>query len=151
MRDARIGIARGIARVPGTSSAKGNSQIVPVAGFAVGLDVKVLPHTLLRLEAGVVGFAGLPNGSRLVMIDRLFPMSPVWSIEAGGGILTSNEGSAAGGPSSTGGTYTLGVRAQRDGVFMRFAFTPITAPFATPWQAGRRFIPAVGLSVGKVF
>jgi hypothetical protein len=88
----------------------GNSQIVPIAGFAVGLDVKVLPHTLLRLGAGVVGLAGSPNGSRLVMIDRVFPMSQVWSIEAGGGILTSNEGSAAGGPRSTGGTYMIGIR-----------------------------------------
>ena len=128
----------------------GTAQVIPPLGASWNLEIKVLPHTFVRVGFGVAVIADEGNSASLAMIERLVPLSRGWAVEAGAGVLHSNEGYVPG-TCSTGATYLIGIRRQRNGAVGRLTFTPITSPFAAKWQHGRRFIPAIGLSAGKTF
>jgi hypothetical protein len=128
----------------------GTAQVPPPLGASWNLEIKVLPHTFVRAGFGAALIADQANSASLAMIEWLVPLSRAWALEAGAGVLHSDEGTVAK-TYSTGGTYLIGIRKQRRDEVGRLTFTPITAPFSAKWQRRRRFIPAIGASLGITF
>ena len=132
----------------------GNGQIMPPLGASANIEVKVGPHLFARLGAGSMMISDSKNGSGLAMLARVFPLTNGWAWEVGAGVCKTNAWLPRENWDErpvTGSTFSIGIRRQIRGDLARITFTPLTGPFARRWKTGRRFIPAVGISLGKTF